>query len=479
MAISIKNIGGSTNEVPKITNLVASKITTSSIEINYHVEDVELSICRHYITVKSSSETILNHVEITRNVGYDKTDFNYNINGLDIGAEYSIQIYCSDGVDEGKSDALMCQTNSFTIYGVKVDESNSNPKNAVTYIEDAIGIAPATTTSLGGWADKFPFNKIRMVGLKNGQVTKEIKPFNPNQYKDGTTVPNDVDIMIEIPKVYWDIKKVTNGYEIRISDKKFNDTCDCYAHKVNGIEKNVIYIARYLAYIENSKMRSISKEIISNNYSWNQWRQYAHNVGSGYECLNANSHKLEVILFLIAFKNRNSQGALGKGQVNINESDTRRWSGQSDGKGWIYGSNNEYEKVVFLGIEDIWGNLWQLVDGIIIDSNCNLLISTNNNNFNNIGAGYKNIGKLSILDNKLISKVTCTNEGSFIPTEGLGSTSTHYADRCFIKANSGLAIGGFFSDRDSAGIFYTSLNRSLDDSTLGSGFTTRLVYLGS
>ena len=44
MAISIKSIGGSFNEVPIITNLKATKITNTYVEISYNVDDVEESI---------------------------------------------------------------------------------------------------------------------------------------------------------------------------------------------------------------------------------------------------------------------------------------------------------------------------------------------------------------------------------------------------------------------------------------------------
>lgn len=144
------------------------------------------------------------------------------------------------------------------IYGVRVMENNSNPNSCCTYIENAVGVNPANSISLGGWTNKFPFNEIRIVGFKNGQVTKEIKKDNKAQYTDGSTVPTDVDVMVEIPKVYWKFTNIINGYELRISNYKVDSTWDCYAHKVGGVEKDHIYVGTYLGYNEGGKLRSRS-----------------------------------------------------------------------------------------------------------------------------------------------------------------------------------------------------------------------------
>ena len=99
MTLSIKSICGTINEVPQISNLISTLQTKDTIDIKYHVEDVELTICRHYITVKTATETVIDNAEITNVVGYDKTDFSYSITGLKMGTNYTIQIFCSDGLD--------------------------------------------------------------------------------------------------------------------------------------------------------------------------------------------------------------------------------------------------------------------------------------------------------------------------------------------------------------------------------------------
>lgn len=297
MAISIKSIGGTINEVPKINDLKVTVFDTDAIEIEYKVEDIELTICRHYLLLNSK------RTEITKEVGYEQENnmFRYKIKGLNRGMTYTIQIVASDGIDEGLSKAIQQTTKNIQIHGVRVMENNSNPFNCCTYIEEAVGVNPANSTSLGGWANKFPFNKIRIVGFKDGKVVKEIKKDNKDQYIDGSTVPNDVDVMVEIPKVYWKFTNIENGYELRISDTKL-DGYDCYAHKVSGVEKDFIYVGAYLGYVESNKLKSRSRVAPTSSVTPTNLRIYAQSNGSGYQLWNWYTLILLQILFLIAYK---------------------------------------------------------------------------------------------------------------------------------------------------------------------------------
>lgn len=204
MAISIKSIGGTINEVPKVSDLKVTAFETETIDIEYRVEDAELTICRHYLLLNGAK------TEITKEVGYESSTniFKYKITGLKMNTPYTIQIVASDGYDEGLSKAVQQTTQNAIIYGVRVMENNTNPESCVTYIEQAVGTTPANSTSLGGWEDKWPFNKVRMVGFKNGKVTKEINPYQKLYYKEGSAVQHDEDVMVEIPKVYWNFSSL-------------------------------------------------------------------------------------------------------------------------------------------------------------------------------------------------------------------------------------------------------------------------------
>ncbi|MDQ9753342.1 hypothetical protein RFZ03_22180, partial [Acinetobacter baumannii] len=89
------------------------------------------------------------------------------------------------------------------------------------------------------------------------------------------------------------------------------ETSDCYAHKVGEVEKDFIYVGAYLGSIEAGRLRSKSGVTPTVNTTLTQFRNYAHNVGSGYQQFNWFTLSLLQILYLIAYKNLNSQNALG------------------------------------------------------------------------------------------------------------------------------------------------------------------------
>ncbi len=359
------------------------------------------------------------------------------------------------------------------IYGVRVMENNSNPNSCCTYIENAVGVNPANSTSLGGWANKFPFNQIRMVGFKGGKVTKDINPNNKTQYIDGSTVPTDVDVMVEIPKIYWKFTNISNGYELRISDKKIEGS-DCYAHKVGGVEKDYIYVGAYLGYVEGGKLSSRSGVSPTTDITLTNFRNYAHNVGSGYQQWNWFTLLLLQNLYLLAYKNLNSQQALGQGVCNASNKVN---TGGTNTKGMIYGETSGKQQVCFLGIEDFYGNVWQRVDGMYCDGSYNTKVTPDNKTFNDSASGFKNVGKLtsSYLGGK-ISKIAHTNEGGYFPKECNASDTTYYCDYGSVLPEAFGFFGGSWNDGASVGAFYLDVawNKFSSDSHLGS----RLVFLG-
>lgn len=471
MAISIKGGSSLINEIPRVSNLKITNFESETIDIEYNVEDVELTICRQYLLLNGE------RTEITKDVGYEQENniFRYRIKGLNKGTAYTIQIAASDGIDEGLSKAIHQSTKAIHLLGVRVMENNSNSESAVEYIEEAVGVAPATSTNLGGWAKKWPFNEIKLVGLKNGIETKDVNPLDKTKYLDGEIIPHDVDVMVKIPKIYWDFTAIQNGYELRISDTKLDDNYDCYAHKVGGAEKDYIYIAAYLGYAESKKLRSISGVEPTSFLNIKDFRNYAHNVGTGYQCWNWTSLTVLRILYLIAYKNPNSQEALGKGYTSDNK--TKLNTGGTDTKGIIFGENTGKQQMCFLGIEDFWGNMEHWIDGIRTDSSSNILITPDNKTFNNNGTGYKNIGNIgSEITSGYINKVCIKNEVAFLPLKRNGSSSTYYADHAFdLRQNNMFLSGGFLTSGLRAGAFYCMI--TVPDNS-GTYMCSRLVFLG-
>lgn len=467
--ISGAAIQGSSNDKPFILNFRHDgEAGSDSFVVKYTAKDNNNQILKHYLLLNGERTDISKAVDCT-NIN---REFTYTVTGLKGGTTYNVQIEVSDGFDVAKSQILKISTASYKIYGVSVDTSNSNPANAVTYIEDAIGVTPAKNGNLNGWTDKWPFNEVRLVGFKAGKVTKEVNPTNKTKYKDGTTIPADVDVMSEIPKIYWKVTTSGNKYEIRICNQKLDSNYKCLAHLVGGVEKDFIYIGAYLGYVENGKLRSKSGVSPTASTTLTQFRKYAQAVGSGYQLDNWYPLVLRKILYLIAYKNLNSQTALGSGKTSGRRTNN---TGGTNTKGLYYGSTNAEEQVCFLGIEDFYGNLFTWVDGMYY--NGNIMVTPDNKTFNDNASGFKNVGSTPNLSTYgYVKNVVKTAEGLFFPSDLGGSTSTYYSDYGVVYSGYFSIHGRYYGDGDTAGAFFLYVHCRVSESLSSIG--GRLVYMG-
>ena len=463
---------GKSNKKPIITDFVQfGEIGVDSFSIKYTAIDKDNIPLKHYLYVNGTKR------DISKDVGADRVnrEFTYTLSELEPKTEYNLQLEVTDSFVTTQSSIIKVTTKKPLVYGVKVDESNSNPESCVTYIEDAVGVNTATPTSLGSWENISPFNKVKLVGFKNGKETGDINPNDKTKYLSGESVPSDVDVMSRIPKIYWDFTNTSNGYELRISESKFNDTCDCYAHKVGGVEKDYIYVGAYLGYVEGNKLRSRSGVSPTTNTTLTNFRNYAHNVGSGYQQFNWFTLMLLQNLYLLAYKNLNSQNALGYGYANSNSNKTN--TGGTNTKGMIFGETGGKQQVCFLGIEDFYGNIFQWVDGMKTDGSFNVMVTPDNKTFNDNASGFKNVGKfISNYVSGKLSKVAHTNKGGYFPKECNGSDTTYYCDYGYADSDCFAWFGGTWADGLDAGAFslYMGYSASFSSSDLGS----RLVFLG-
>ena len=455
---------------PIISNLRSEgEPTLSSFIIKYIAIDNDNQILKHTLILNGQRKDISADVSCEQ----INREFTYTVSELDPGTKYNVQIEVTDGSEPVLSDIITVTTSNIQNLGIKVMTNNSNPKTAVTYIEDAIGISQAKNGNLNGWKNKWPFNKIRIVGFKSGSVIEEINPQDKSKYISGTSVPNDVDVMVEIPKIYWKVTTIPNGYEIRISNVKKDSDYKCLAHLVSGVEKDNIYIGAYLGSVENGKLRSRSGATPIANTTLTTFRQYAQAVGSGYQLDNWYPLVLRKILYLLAYKNLDSQTALGRGYVDGNSNPTN--TGGTNTKGLYYGSTNGKEQVCFLGIEDFYGNLYTWVDGMYY--NGNIMVTPDNKTFNDSASGFKNIGSTTNWNSGgWISDVVKTTEGLFFPYGKNGSTNTYYSDYGRVHSGYFSIHGGSCGNGAYAGAFllYVTYGASGSNSSIGG----RLVYMG-
>lgn len=472
--ITVKGGGGVLNNPPIVSDLqVVGEPTQTSISISYKVTDAELQITRHYLTVSG----VYDKKEITKEVGYEMPDnlFTYTITGLTKATEYTIQIMCDDGHGQGNSNPLQVSTKDSILYSFTINENDSNPATRVSYGDEAVGISPATSNGLGGWEDKWPFNKIRVVGFQEGKVVNEINKADRTKYTDGSTVPVDgsVDVMTEFPTLYWRKSAPDGNIKFEISDYPLVGG-DCYAHRVGEVVRPTIYVGSYLGGAKNGKLYSISNVTPTNNLSVEEQRELILIRGNGYVPYNFNIFTMLQVLVLLVYKNTNLQKALGVGYSG------RTNTGGTDTKGWIYGTSSSSSQICFLGIEDIWGNLGVYVDGLFVGqgSNSGEIKICVDNIYDPIN--YTVVGTTELNgESGFIKKIHTGEKTGFFPELLSGSNSTYYTDERSVYRGYYASASGYSTNPsylNDFGPFYLHVTKSYTSSSSYTG--ARLCYIG-
>lgn len=370
------------------------------------------------------------------------------------------------------------------IYGVRIDNTTS-PDGAVTYTDDAVGFTPASSNNgnfdYGSWRNEFPFNKIRPCMLSKDTVIAYLNPDNFYRDVDDNSVNIDYfggNVMIEFPKVYYKFGKATDGTYVymQYSDTKHDDTWKCYAHTVGQEERDKLYLGAFLG--GSSSSSSLSNSTVNTSASIDSMRTSAklHKGLDGqdrYSLMGWNQLVLIQLLFLIMFKSRNYL-ALGEG------ASTTRTTGSTVRKGMFYGSTTTSEKVKFCGLEDIWGNYDQFIDGVKVGSsaeNYGLLIGYDHTKFAD-ETTYKLYGGYGVQSNGILTSILSTTEGGFAPrfTNSSALSGTYYVNKAQMTAGRYLLYGGYATGTSTygRGIFKMHFTST---TTGTSSRTARLMYL--
>ncbi len=368
------------------------------------------------------------------------------------------------------------------VYGVRIDTTDSNPETACEYTDNAVGMLAAHGNNGafngGDWLTRYPFNSIRPCLFKNGAVVGYLNPDNFAQFENGTDADIESgdagDVMIEIPKFYYKIGRNGNYVEVKIANALMAGFTD-YAFSYKGESKDKFYIGAYLGYKDsNNKLRSLTGKTVTGNITIGAARTAAQANGAGYEQLSFNKLTALQVLYVVMFKNLNSQAALGQGYTSASNF---RDTGATDEKGMTYGTNTAAsadDTVKFLGIEDFYGNLYQWVDGYVSGNN---IVLVADGNFNDTGDGYESHARHGSVSYSYIKDVEGDNILAFTPKTGGASTTTYYADYGHIGNSAYVPyFGGYCGDGAIAGAFQLYCSYSASDAIPYVG--ARLTFCG-
>lgn len=415
-------------------------------------------------------------------------------------------------VMEARAYDIDARYTTLLTYTLRIDENNSNPLTACTYLDDAAEM----TKGSADWDTMPIFEDIRPCMFKNGKVEYYL---NPNDFtkKYGSTdnadlTGEDGDVMIEFRRFAYKIYREDHYLYVSVTNKEYSGvdmntletqteggvwSYDAFSRESWG-DLDRFYHGAFKGYVDgDNKLRSLPGHQPTSNKNIGEFRTYAQNNGDHYQQSTYAQLKAIQCLYLIKYGNRNGQEALGQGVVGVTDDSTSNLSyvtgynvAADDGvftasdltsanstfaTGMNYGSSNNKVHMKLFGIEDFWGNIYEWVDGLTTDADRSIVTSWND--YSGEDSEFTTNTLASGLEEDSsgwITKVAGTSQAGFMPVIFGGSSSTHWADYGYLYASRVLFFGGCWLNSAYAGPFY--LRADISASTRYRSIGARLSY---
>lgn len=375
---------------------------------------------------------------------------------------------CTDGTEtaveavnittEGQSVSVVLAYAS--IFGISRDVTASSP--AWSRTDEAVGMT--ATASIGTVAGSSDFD---ICEPWSGIVRETLASG---------------DVMVKIPKFWFQRYKEGNIEHIRIAD---NATAGFTVHplfKHAEVERDFAYVG---AYKTSSNNKSVSGASPQTSQTRATMRTNAKAKGAGWSLIDIAALSAIQMLILVEFATNNVQTAIGRGYCDGNGSAlsvgtcnnvpnlTGRPSG-TDGK----------TDVVWRGIEGLWGNVWEDVDGVNWNDGTYYVCNDPSKYADDTATNYTQLsftGATSWSSSYITAEGLDTGNNAHVmlpSVAGSGSESTYQCDACWSSTGWRVFLhGGSWSFGSACGLFAAGLAgaSSRSDPNVGS----RLLYLPS
>lgn len=194
-------------------------------------------------------------------------------------------------------------------------------------------------------------------------------------------------------------------------------------------------------------------------------RIIASNRGTGWGLLDFWQISAIQALLYIEYGGLNSQTLIGKGVVDKasgtgNESDNTGDTASLGNASGREAGTDGLTSVSYRGIENLWGNIWQWIDGININNNI-AYVANESYESNKYTSPYVLLGTLSNKNGYFKKALYAPSFPCFLPDTIGASTTTYYCDYYYQSAGARVAfLGGSWNDGLSVGVGYWYLDYS-------------------
>nr|DAH47684.1 MAG TPA: tail collar fiber protein [Caudoviricetes sp.] len=206
------------------------------------------------------------------------------------------------------------------------------------------------------------------------------------------------------------------------------------------------YVGKYHAY--SSAFYSCTGKAAEVNLTRAQFRANAKAIGSKFHLYDFATYCAIIWLYVVEFANWDCQTKIARGNV---ESSSAMNSGDSDVMIYHTGCRANLAGIQYRWIENLWGNVYQWVDGFNADGTTAYYCTDPSQYADDTTTGYTQIGTLPA--SGWIKDLTVTDNGLLIPKTVGGSETTFIPDYAY--SSSGwrvLYVGGGWGSGSGAGL---------------------------
>ena len=384
------------------------------------------------------------------------------------------------------------------IYGIKRDTNSTT--TTWERIEDSVGLVanaslPGNENVQNDFDNIYPWSDMKSYNYDAN--TKNVTAW----YGDGNFAfdGSNGEVLTYIPGFYYK-REVVDGIEYQYISKyeqsgySYSEPFSVGRYKISRASSlsntssndngKIELMAQQNGYVdagsfdintENISLRSGSKPLTSQKIGY--FREYASKLGSDFSILDYHYYVLQM-LYLVEYADYDSQTKLGKGVTNSNGGAIL---GETDELGMKSGTliNDGAHSMIYRGIEDIYGNTFDFLDGINI-RNYQAYINYDFTTYeSDVFAGnYQALGYVNVNGSGFITKLGYDSNNPLIglPTE-IDATNTDGSNPTGIKdayiATTGdliLLVGGAYAYSSNTGLWFSSAasGSAYDDNNVGS-----------
>ena len=346
------------------------------------------------------------------------------------------------------------------IYGISRDKSTSSPAWART--DNAVGMT--ATASVGASAGHSDFdNAMPWKGIVRETLSTG-------------------DVMVKIPKFWYRRYRSGNVEYIKIADKP---TAGFSVHPLfnhAGKECDHAYIGAYKTSSNNKSVSGASPQVSQTRA---QFRSNAKSKGAGWSLIDIAALSAVQMLMLVEFADNNVQSKIGRGYCDGNSGSLKTGSCNSipNLTGRPSGTDGKVD-VVWRGIEGLWGNVWEWVDGVNWNNGSYYVCNDPSKYADDTASNY---AKLSYTGATNWSSSYITEEGLdsgnnphvMLPAAaGSGSESTYMCDGCWSSTGWRVFLrGGAWNNGSVCGLLTADWDSTSSYSNTNIG--SRLLYIPS